>query len=80
MEFSYLPLHYCTGFWGDSENISSDRKKFLRFDKTFRKEVILFPPFRADFVFRPKIFHLNVEDNVETEIKKMMLSTVVFFC
>lgn len=29
---------------------------------------------------RPKIFHLNVEDNVETEIKKMMLSTVVFFC
>lgn len=28
---------------------------------------------------RPKIFHLNVEDNVETEIKKMMLSTVVFF-
>lgn len=41
--------------------------------------MILFPPFRADFVFRPKIFHLNVEDNVETEIKKMMLSTVVFF-
>ena len=45
-----------TGFWGDSENIPSDRKKFLRFDKTFSKEVILFPQFRADFVVAQRFF------------------------